>query len=128
MAKRIRLQGPGIPEHHGQPFPAAIKIGNMVFSAATGGEDPATGKLPEGLDDQVRHAFDNIRRMVEKAGGSPADIAKVTVTVKDRNDRPTVNKYWIAMFPDENDRPVRHTVAQDLAGGRLIQLEFIAVL
>ncbi len=127
MAKRIRLQGPGIPEHN-QPFPAAIKIGNMVFSAAVGGEDPATGKLPEGLDDQARHAFDNVRRMVEQAGGSAADIAKVTVTVKDRNDRPTVNKYWIAMFPDENDRPVRHTLAHDLAGGRLVQLEFIAVL
>lgn len=128
MAKRIRLQGPGIPEHHGQPFPAAIRIGNMVFSAAVGGEDPETDKLPEALDDQVRHAFGNVRRMMEKAGGSPADIAKVAVTLKDRNDRPTLNKYWEQMFPDENDRPVRHTSAGPMAGGRLIQLEFIAVI
>ncbi len=127
MAKRIRLKGPGIPEHN-QPFPAAIKIGNMVFSAAVGGEDPATGKLPDTLEEQSRHVFGNIRRMMEAAGGSPADIAKVTVTVKDRNDRPTVNKYWIEMFPDEEDRPVRHTVEHNLAGGRLVQLEFIAVL
>ena len=69
-----------------------------------------------------------MRRIMEKAGGSPGDIAKVTVTMPSRDDRPTMNKYWTAMFPDENDRPVRHTVEGTLAQGRKISVEFIAVI
>ena len=33
MAARERISGPDIPEHV-NPFPAAVKIGNMLFSAA----------------------------------------------------------------------------------------------
>ena len=32
------------------------------------------------------------------------------------------------MFPDEDDRPARHTVRADLRRGMLVQLEFIAVI
>jgi enamine deaminase RidA (YjgF/YER057c/UK114 family) len=128
MAKRQRIKGEGIPEHTPQPFPAAVKLGNMVFSSAVGGEDPKTHELPKDIEAQCRNAFGNVRRIMEKAGGSPADIGKVTVYLRSRDDRVTVNKFWVEMFPNEDDRPVRHTVATDLAGGRLIQLEFIAVV
>jgi enamine deaminase RidA (YjgF/YER057c/UK114 family) len=100
----------------------------MVFSSNVGGDDPNTHETPKDLEAQVKNAFDNVRRIMERAGGSTSDIAKVTVYVKNRDDRVIVNKHWTAMFPDENDRPVRHTVATELGGGRLIQLEFIAVL
>ena len=36
MPKREIIRGPMIPEHD-QPFPPAVRIGNMVFSAAVGG-------------------------------------------------------------------------------------------
>ena len=39
MAVRQCISGPDIPEHV-NPFPAGVKIGNMVFSAAIGGDDP----------------------------------------------------------------------------------------
>ena len=65
---------------------------------------------------------------MREAGGSPADIGKVTVYLADRDDRKLVNPYWLEMFPDEDDRPVRHTSATSLPAGRFIQIEFIAVL
>ena len=89
---------------------------------------PATHELPEDEESQIANAFQTVRNILRRAGGSPANIAKVTVFVRDRSIRPKVNPYWLEMFPDEDDRPVRHMVPADMPPGRHIQLEFIAVL
>ena len=127
MPKREVLRGPNIPEH-AQPFPPAVKIGDMVFSAAVGGDDPNTHNLPEDIQSQVRNCFQTIRNIMDLAGGSPDNIAKMSVTVCDRDDRKYINPEWITMFPNEDDRPVRHTSVHDMPPGRLIQIEFFAVL
>jgi len=127
MATRQRVSSPDIPEH-ANPFPACVKIGNLVFSAAIGGDDPETHELPEDEESQIENAFQAMRNMLSAAGGSPENVAKVSVYVKDRSIRPKVNPHWLAMFPDEDDRPVRHMSPSDMPPGRHIQLEFIAVL
>lgn len=127
MAKRERIKGKGITEHP-QPFPAAVKIGNMVFTAGISGDDPETHSVPDDIDGQCKNAFKNMRTIIETAGGTTGNIAKVTVYMKDRNDRDVFNKYWLETFPNEDDRPVRHTLANDLGGNRRVQMEFIAVL
>lgn len=127
MARRERIAGDDIPEHT-NPFPAALKIGNLVFSAAVGGEDPQTHDLPPDEDSQIKNAFQTVRNILKRAGGSPDNIAKMTVYVADRSIRPMVNPYWVEMFPEEDDRPVRHLVPSNMPNGRHIQLEFIAVL
>ena len=127
MAKRIPISGPNIPEHP-QPFPAAVRVGNMIFSAGIGSRDALTGSDPEKPADQVAQAFVNMRRIVEAGGGQVGDIAKVTVYLNDRKDRDLVNAEWERMFPDENDRPVRHTTTTDLPRNRVIQMEFVAVV
>ena len=127
MPKRKIIKGPMIPEHD-QPFPPAVKIGNMVFSAAVGGDDPETHELPENIEAQVRNCFQTIQNIIELAGGSVNSIAKMSVSVRDREDRKYINPEWIRMFPNEDDRPVRHTSVHDMPPGRLIQVEFFAVL
>ena len=127
MAKRQRISGPDIPEHV-NPFSPCVKIGNMVFSAAIGGQDPETHELPEDEENQIKNAFQTMRNMLKRAGGSPDNVAKVSVYVNDRSIRPKVNPHWLEMFPDEEDRPVRHMVPSDMPAGVHIQLEFIAVL
>lgn len=127
MAKRQRIRGPGIPEHT-NPFPACVKIGNMVFSAAIGGDDPVTHELPDDQESQIENAFATMRNMLSEAGASAANVARVSVYVNDRSIRPKVNPHWIAMFPDQDDRPVRHMVPSQMPPGRHIQLEFMAVL
>lgn len=80
------------------------------------------------VEDQVRNAFQNVKAILERAGGSPDNIGKVTVHLRDRQHRSAVNPQWISMFPNEDDRPVRHIITGDLSPGRYIQLEFIAVI
>ncbi len=127
MAKRQVIAGKGIPSHP-QPFPTAVRVGNVIFSSAVGGHDPETRKAPEGKEAQIAQAFANMRTIVETGGGTVGDIGKVVVYLRDRDDRELVNVEWVKMFPDENDRPVRHTVASELPGKLFIQLEFMAVV
>ena len=127
MGSRTRIKAANIPEHV-NPFPAAVRMQNLVFSAAIGGEDPVSHELPVDKEGQIANAFQTVRNIMAEAGGSPADIGKVSLYVADRNDRPLINPHWVEMFPDENDRPVRHTSQVDLPAGRVIQIEFIAVL
>ena len=112
---------------HKQPFPTVTRVGNVIFSSALSGTDLSTGELPKDAEKQIEHAFANVKACVEEVGGTVGDIGKMVVYLADRNMREVVNKYWVAMFPDEHDRPVRHTIGGELPGGFIIQIEFIAV-
>lgn len=125
MARRETIDLEGFA--HGNPIPVAVKIGNMVYSGAVAGTNEA-GVTPADPDEQIKQVFRNIQRIVEKAGGTVADIAKLDVKLRDMSHRPLVNRYWLEMFPDEHDRPARHTTRDDLPGSLIIQVEIIAVL
>lgn len=127
MEKRRSIEVSGVK--HVNPIPAACRRGPFVVSGAIGGTDPATGKVPENLDAQCRQMFDNVRRLIEAAGGTPDDIVKMTVWIADRALRPTLNKYWVEMFPDPHSRPARHTVAHgDFTPPMRIQCDILAVI
>ncbi len=114
---------------HKNPIPAACRIGPLVESGSVLGTDPATGQIADGIEAQCRCMLDNMRRIVEAAGGSTADIAKVTVWMKDRTQRPALNVPWLEMFPDAASRPARHAIhAPDLDMGKLIECSFTAYI
>ena len=125
MARRQIIELEGFA--HGNPIPVAVKIGSMVYSGAVSGTNEA-GVTPADLDEQIGQVFKNVQRIVEAAGGTVADIAKLDVKLRDLGHRPIVNKHWLAMFPDEHDRPARHTTQADLPGTLAIQVEVVAVL
>ncbi|MFN0074522.1 MAG: RidA family protein [Chloroflexota bacterium] len=127
MPRRQPIEAPDLPRHT-NPIPTAVKLGNMIFSSALIGQDPKTHQLPDDPESQVANVFHAVRRVMEEVGGSVADIGKMTVYLHDMRFRDLVNREWLAMFPDENDRPVRQTMRGDLTRGMLIQVEFIAVL
>ena len=125
MARREVIELEGFA--HGNPIPVAVKIGNMVYTGGVAGTNEA-GVTPADPDEQIGQVFQNLKRIVEAAGGGVADIAKIDVKLRDMSHRPIVNKHWLAMFPDEHDRPARHTSQADLPGTLAIQVEMVAVL
>jgi 2-iminobutanoate/2-iminopropanoate deaminase len=127
MTRRTSIEGGGLPVHK-QPFPTAVKLGNVVCSSAIGGHDPVTGKVPDSPEEQIRNAFSHVETVLRVAGGSLSDLAKVTVYLRDRSMRDLVNQVWIKLFPNERDRPVRHTVEGEFTGNRIIQVEILAVV
>lgn len=126
MGKRQSLHIDGLAPHK-NPIPHCVKIGGMLFSGAITG-NTQTGRMPDSLDEQVDNAFRNLRMLLSGAGITSDDIAKITVFLSKAGDRTALNREWLEMFPDEQDRPVRHVIGVDLAGKSRIQLEFIAVL
>jgi 2-iminobutanoate/2-iminopropanoate deaminase len=127
MGKRQVIEGEGLVRHR-NPIPTAVRIGQFVFSSAIGGQDPATGATPADPAEQVAQAFRNLRAVLDAAGATPADVAKLTVYLRDLAHREYVNQHWLAWFPDPHDRPVRHTLQVDLQPPTLVQLEFIAIV
>lgn len=126
MARRTSIYVEGFS--HKNPIPAACRIGNLVYSGSIQGTDPATGKYGETLEAQCELMFAQVTRIVEAAGGGTADIIKMTVWMKDRNQRAALNVPWLRVFPDPQARPARHTMGADLDGGKLIECDFVAVL
>ncbi|MBN9427845.1 MAG: RidA family protein [Burkholderiales bacterium] len=115
-------------KHGKTPIPTGTRVGNMLFSSGIMGADPATGELPAQVDAQVAFAFRNMDALLAAAGASLGDVGKMTVFVTDPSTRALVNREWLARFPDQHDRPARHTIVKELAGGMLVQLEIIAVI
>lgn len=128
MSQREVISLPGIP--HNAPLPTGAKIGNIVRSSALSGRDPGTNDFTDDPERQAAVLFDNIRRFMEKAGGTPDDIIHLTLYVKELRYNEVLDKEWVAMFPDANNRPARETTvkAEGMYGGRFFEAALMAVL
>lgn len=129
MAKRAprSIEIPGV-NHGTAPIPMGARIGNILYSSGIPGVDPETGKLATDAAGQARFAFLNLRTLLQAGGATLEDVVRVTVYLKDPSAREYVNREWISCFPDERDRPARHSLQYDLQHGMLLQLEAVAVI
>ena len=127
MAWRESIEIP--PVVHNNPIPMACRVGNVLFTSGISGADPQTGEMPASQEQQARNAFANLQRVLDKAGAVAEDVVYVSVMLKDNAYRELVNKPWVEMFPDEDDRPARHQlVVENLPSPYDVQIEVIAVL
>lgn len=113
---------------HKAPIPLAVTVDNILFSSGIQGKDPGTGLVPEDPAGQARFMFQNVRAVMTAAGGSVSDIGSFAVSLTTEGLRAVVDEHWLAMFPDPNDRPARHTEMASLRGGAVMQCQIIAVL
>jgi enamine deaminase RidA (YjgF/YER057c/UK114 family) len=79
-----RLQPPGWPEPRGYAN-GMLAEGRLVFVGGQIGWD-ATGAFAPDLAGQVGQALRNIVAVVAEAGGTPADVARLTWYIVDRDD------------------------------------------
>jgi 2-iminobutanoate/2-iminopropanoate deaminase len=113
---------------HANPIPNACRIENLLMSGAILGRDPATGSMPQRIEDQSANMFVHMKAIVEAGGGTTSDIIKITVWLQDRTQGDPVNTEWLKMFPDEHSLPARHALQMDMEGGALVQCDFTAVI
>ena len=127
MAKRKSINYPGYA--HQNPIPNASRIGNILMSSVIGGSEPGTRNMPPDLAGQVVNVFKHIRLTVEAAGGTVDDIIKINFWMKEPSTgRAALNDEWVKMFPDENARPARHTLASGPGAANLVTCDFTAVI
>jgi enamine deaminase RidA (YjgF/YER057c/UK114 family) len=79
------------------PFAQATIAGGFMFVCCVGCD--RNGRLAIGdVRAQTQQALDNIRALIEEAGGSMADVVKCTVYVTDRADWQPMNEVYFANF------------------------------
>ena len=126
MSRRA-ITTPNAPTPAGH-YSQGIVAGNEIYVAGSGPFDPATHTVVEGgIVAQTRQTLDNIKAIVEAAGGKMEDLVKVTVYLKDMAQFKDMDDTYKAYFP--KDPPVRTTVQAALWGeGRLIVIDAIGRL
>jgi 2-iminobutanoate/2-iminopropanoate deaminase len=118
-----------------QPIPMGAKVGNVVFSSSILGWDPRTKELPEDSKMQAELLFKHIREFTEQLGASPDCIVYILLEFHPEHYNQcinTINEEWLKMFPDENDRPARHSIAwiplEPGSGKAYFRAEIVAVV
>ena len=104
---------------HQNPIPCATRIGPLIESSIIPPYNPGVRDLPDTIEEQIANLFTHMGGMLEQAGASWDDMAKITFFVGDPADaRTALNDPWLEKFPDPESRPSRHTM-QVPAGGKV---------
>lgn len=109
------------------PYNQAVKSGHLLFISGQIPVDPATGALvPGGIREQTIQVMENLKAVLEAAGGLPDSVIKTTVFLADLADFPAMNTIY-AEYLGEDNAPARSTVqVAALPKGALVEIEAIA--
>jgi 2-iminobutanoate/2-iminopropanoate deaminase len=127
MTRQIIIPPTGLLPH--RPYSPAVKVGNTLYLSGHTGSDPVTRDFPPDIRSQTRQAFKNLQAVIEAAGGTLADVAKVNVFMTDMaSDFEGMNAVFREVFASAP--PARTTVGVDHLArpGLLVEIEAVAVL
>ena len=124
---RRTIQTNSAPDAIG-PYSQGVAASGLVFTSMQIGLDPATGNVVGATaPEQVRRCLQNVKAIVEAAGGSLANVVKVTVYMTDIQEFAAVNEVYAEFFTD--DLPARAVVeVAALPKGALIAAEAVAIV
>jgi reactive intermediate/imine deaminase len=109
-------------------YSQAVKVGNTVYLSGQIPLEPATMQLLEGdMRSQIVRVFENLKAIAIAAGGSLADIVKLTVYLTDLNHFPLVNEVMAAYFKEPYPARAAVGVAQ-LPKGATVEMDAIMVI
>ena len=127
MNMRHITVGSGSTMGGGEPVISdAVVLGDLVFMSGRAPVDPATLKVIDGgFEVQAQAVLDAIDAVLDAAGSSRAQVARVECFLADPQDFPAWNRIWSEYFAAP--RPARTTVVAGFAvPGILIELQVTA--
>jgi len=126
MAKRV-ISTPKVAQSS-LPLSPATLAGNLLFiggAVATNERGEIVGK--EDIRAQTRQVLENMKAIVEAAGGTLRDVTRTTVYLTNLANYAGMNEVYGSYFPVEP--PARATLRVDLANPDfLVEIEATAVL
>jgi 2-iminobutanoate/2-iminopropanoate deaminase len=108
------------------PFPQAVRCGDTLYVCSVGYRPDGSLEGPD-ITSQTTRTLENIKALVEAAGGTLKDVAKVTLYITDRADVAAMNAVFRQYFAE--DPPHRATVVVGLASEALkVEIDAIVQL
>lgn len=118
------IASPNAPKAVG-PYSQAIELNGTLFVSGQLPINPATGTMPETVEEQTRQSLTNIRAILEEGGYTMDDIVKTTVLLNDISNFGAMNAVYAEFFPDMKPARTCYQVAA-LPMGAKVEIEAIA--
>lgn len=86
-------------------FDRAVRIGSILYISGTSALTHVTGtlrerKVPSSVEEQTRLTYENIKKVLEAAGGKMSDIFKLTMFIVRAEDFDIIDKVTREYLPD----------------------------
>jgi len=109
-------------------YSQAVRVGETLYLSGQIPLVPETMALVQGdVQAQIRRVFDNLEAVAVAAGGSLADLVKLTVFLTDLADFPSVNQVMAEYFSEPY--PARAVVGVSaLPKGAAVEIDAVMVL
>jgi 2-iminobutanoate/2-iminopropanoate deaminase len=126
MRQEIRVPGQAKPISH---YTDAVRAGDLLFVSGCVPVD-LQGNLVGGDDvvAQTRQVLANVGQVLEAAGATFADVAKVTVYLTDVDDRPKINPVRSEFFGEARPASTLVEVRRLAIPGAKVEIEAVAVV
>jgi len=112
------------------PYSLAVRSSGLLFVSGMTPWDPSTGNIERGsVAEQTRLVLENIRRIVEGAGGSLADTVSCRVYLRDLSTEnfQAMNAVYAEYFAGDHP-PARATVGAQLPGAFDVEIECVVAV
>lgn len=108
------------------PLSPATRVGELLILSGQIGQD-LTGTLPTDVGQQTANVIDRLERVMQDAGGTIGDIARVGIYLTDIADYAAVNAVYASRFVEPY--PARTAVAvAALPFGARVEMDALATL
>jgi reactive intermediate/imine deaminase len=123
---RLAIQTAAAPAAIGT-YSQAVRAGDTVYLSGQLGLDPASMQLRDGIEAQIRQAFDNLQAVADASGGGLSDAVKLNVYLTDLGHFAKVNEIMAGYF--SVPYPARAAVGvAALPRGGLVEIDAVLVL
>ena len=87
-------------------LPVGARIGSVVILPEPWPVRSRTGEIVgDDMESQLRAVMQNMDRVLEAAGCTKRDVARVTTFMRQTSDRTALNKVYREWYPNEDERP-----------------------
>ena len=129
MTHHLRgVRAPGLPEPLSH-YTDAVVAGRTLYVSGLVAFDEHGQVVGKGdVVEQTRQIFRHLGSILEAAGGSPSDVTKVTVFMRDVTQRPEINPVRQEFFGSHRPASTLVEVSRLVNDDLLLEIEAIAVL
>ena len=115
------------PEFITGAYSDAVQVGEFLFVSGQAAVDFISSTFVLGtIEEETIRTLDNIKAIIEAAGGTMENIVKCTVHLSDINDFKKYNAVYAEYFNDV--KPARTTVQSVLAEGIKVEIDAIVII